>query len=358
MQVTKQMLGIQTRKRILYLDQHLFSLAFREKHDEWVDHTMEQISDLLDLQLLAIPYSPIHIAEADLFKERDALVRFIQKVSRGHFLKAPDRVEQTQIVKAFQAFLANKPAQYVREERDAIPESIHDWDAKYSANVFTNESDFELKRTSKQGTVDALVLSLSGWAEKGSNYETDIDLEFRDAARTYKEEYARKARRILSGDFAALADSPNSTRVVEILIDVAERPEAQPQSISAFFASTHFRETPSQQLSARLYSAFKDRLRTKAHAPNPAKAQKKLSGLMFDVQHAATYAPYSNAFFADKAMADLMSDKRVAIETTYGCQVFSASRIEDFLRWLAEVRSSMTSDHLKGLRWAYPKYQK
>jgi hypothetical protein len=44
---------------------------------------------------------------------------------------------------------------------------------------------------------------------------------------------------------------------------------------------------------------------------------------MFDVEHASTYAPYCGAFFADKAMAALMKNKRVAVEETYGCKVFS-----------------------------------
>ena len=115
MQVTKQMLGIQTRKSILYLDQHVFSLAAREKHDKWVDDSMERITELLDLQLLAVPYSSIHIAEADLHKGRDHLVRFIKRSARGHSFKPSYRIEQTQIFKAFQAFLTNKPAQYVKE---------------------------------------------------------------------------------------------------------------------------------------------------------------------------------------------------------------------------------------------------
>lgn len=68
--VTKQMLGNTTRKNLLYLDQGFWSLAFREKSASWVDEAIERITDLLDLQLLAIPYSFTHISEADLFAPR------------------------------------------------------------------------------------------------------------------------------------------------------------------------------------------------------------------------------------------------------------------------------------------------
>jgi hypothetical protein len=80
------------------------------------------------LQLLAVPYSSTHIAEADLFKERNALVNFIQRFSRGHHFTPYYAIEETQISKAFQAFLAARDAAYVREEEDVISSSVHDWD--------------------------------------------------------------------------------------------------------------------------------------------------------------------------------------------------------------------------------------
>ena len=77
--VTKQMLGNQTRKSILYLDQNFFS-AVQRGEERWAAAPMAKITELLDLQLLAIPYSTIHIAEADLNGEyRDELVQFIQE---------------------------------------------------------------------------------------------------------------------------------------------------------------------------------------------------------------------------------------------------------------------------------------
>jgi hypothetical protein len=116
MEITKEMLDIEMRKKILYLDQSFFSLASKERRHDWVDNAIAKITELLDLQLLAIPYSSIHIAEADLYNQRDALVAFIQRFSRAHQFEPYYRVEETQILKAFQAFLADKPAQYMKGE--------------------------------------------------------------------------------------------------------------------------------------------------------------------------------------------------------------------------------------------------
>ena len=67
------------------------------------------------LQLVAVPYSSTHEAEADFYTRRDDLVRFIQRVSRGHHFEAYYLIEETQILKAFQAYLANEPSAYIKE---------------------------------------------------------------------------------------------------------------------------------------------------------------------------------------------------------------------------------------------------
>jgi hypothetical protein len=356
MEITKEMLGIETGKKILYLDQSFFSLASKERRHGWVDDAIARITELLDLQLLAAPYSSIHIAEADLYKQRDVLVAFIQRFSRAYHFEPYYMVEETQILKAFQAFLVGKPAQYVKEERDVISSTVHDWDGQYSVSVFTAESGFDRKRAFKQRSVDALLDALDDWSKSSNTFEQDMELEFHDAARIFVDEYAKKAARLCCGDFAALIDSPIVADVGEGLIFVVGTLKADPRSIGAFFASQHFREVPSQQLSARLYSAFKGRLRgNKKAICLPASIEKrktKYSGLIFDVQHASTYAPYCDAFFADKAMADLMNDDRVAVEKIYGCKVFSAARREEFFKWLSDLKANKTPEHADGLSLA------
>ncbi len=91
--VTKEMLGIQTRKSILYLDHNFFSSVYRGNDPQW-NIAMERITELLDLQLLAVPYSSTHEAEADFYTQRDDLVQFIQRVARGHHFEAYYRVEE------------------------------------------------------------------------------------------------------------------------------------------------------------------------------------------------------------------------------------------------------------------------
>ena len=362
MRVTKQMLGNQTKKKLLYLDQNLFSAAAKAKRHAWVDEVLERITELLDLQLLAVPYSSTHIAEADLFKERDALVSFIQKFSRGHHFEPYYRVEEIQTAKAFQAFLARQAAKYVQEERDVISPSVHDWDDQYSISVFTSESGYQRKLSFKQRSVKALLATLDDWQSSSRTFEEDMELEFTDGARIWIEEYAKKTARLYAGDFSALITAPISAGIVETLVYIAQELKVDPKTISEFFASQHYRLLPSQQLSARLYAVFKQRLRRNADKLPATEAERedKYSGLTFDVQHAATYAPYCDAYFTDRAMANLMEDKRVSVEATYGCKVFSSSKLSlsQFKDWCDGLKASMTSQHAEDLTWAYQRYRK
>jgi hypothetical protein len=67
--------------------------------------------------------------------------------------------------------------------------------------------------------------------------------------------------------------------------------------------------------------------------------------------------PYCDGFFADKAMAELMKSKRVAVEQTYGCKVFSAANKDALFSWLDDIQASMTPEHKEALRWAYARYR-
>jgi hypothetical protein len=77
---------------------------------------------------------------------------------------------------------------------------------------------------------------------------------------------------------------------------------------------------------------------------------------MGDVQQAAAYAPYCDAFFTDRAMASLMKNKCVGVEADYACKVFSSSNLAQFNDWLANLKASMTAQPAEDLTWASSRY--
>jgi hypothetical protein len=359
MRVTKQMLGNQTRKSILYLDQNFLSSVHRgDTENDWATEPMAKVSELLDLQLLAIPYSSTHLDEADLNGQyRDELVRFIQRVSRGHHFEPYWRVEERQIVRAFQRFLGSAPAPHQKEERDALCPSVHDWDGDYSVSVFSAATGAARKSLFKQRAIEELVKALPQWTNKGRTFEEDMNLEISEAARSLVDSYAKKTARLMMGDFSALTDSPINASMGEALWRVVEAKNVDPTAIGAFLRSQHFAEVPVVQLSARLFSTYKRRLRLSKTPPDPTskKTREKLSGFLHDIQHGATYAPYCDGYFTDNAMAKLLKEQGVRVEEDFGCKVFSVDSKDDFLAWLETLRSRMTPEHANDLSWVYPR---
>jgi len=359
MRVTKQTLGNMTRKSILYLDQNFLSSVHRGGiENEWATALMAKVTRALDLQLLAIPYSSTHISEADLNGDyRDALVQFIQGVSRGHQFEPYYRVEETQIVKAFQCFLDDAPPEYQKEESDALSPSVHDWDGDYFVSVFSASRNADRSSLLKQRAVEELLQVLPQWAKKGRTFQEDMSLEISDTARLLIDSYAEKTAALMIGDFSVLINAPISASVGERLWLAVQTRKVDPKKIGAFLRSHHFAEVPTVQLSARLFSAYKERIRLAKTPPDPRsnKTREKLSGFFYDIQHAATYAPYCNAYFTDNAMAKLMKDKRVNVESDFGCRVFSVDSKKDLVAWLEALEGQMTPEHVKDLSWAYPK---
>ena len=264
------MLGIKTRKKILYLDQNFLSTAFR-KDPKW-NGPLRRMEELLDLQLLAVPYSPTHEKESRFWvTNSDALLKFIRTLSRGHKFEPYYYVERVQILKAFQAFLESAPATCATEEHDALPSSVHDWDGRFSRSVERQVSEFEVKRERrfKLQAVDELVQILADWAASNNSFEQDMKIEVRDAARILLKNYEKKTARIWAGDFSALLDSPVDADIVPDMLYILQfKNIPQPlQSLARFFESQHFAEVPFLRLSARLFSAFKKRVRGRVFEP-------------------------------------------------------------------------------------------
>lgn len=254
----------QIRKKILYLDQFFFSSAFRERDPRFVE-AAARIRKISALQLLAVPFSSIHEDETHQWrgydgKNKEDLLEFIKATSRGHKFEPSYDVEQTQIVRAFKAFLQGGPSAFELDERDAVPSDIHEWDDYFWIDVGRYINDIDLMRDLKRQGVEMLVDAFPAWRQSTNSYEQDVALELQEAARNYLNTYFKYAARIATGDYAALLDSPIMAMVVQTLLHCLpddSPPEESLSKIGAFFKSEHFSETPYQWLSVRIFATLK-----------------------------------------------------------------------------------------------------
>ena len=68
----------------------------------------------------------------------------------------------------------------------------------------------------------------------------------------------------------------------------------------------------------------------------------------------AMYAPYCDAFFMDKAMAHVVADPRIALESRFGVAVFSLNNWDKFMAWLNDLETGISPEHRAGISVAYP----
>lgn len=348
------------RKKILYLDQFFFSNAFKERDSRFAI-AAQRIREISELQMLAVPFSSIHEDETHQWrgydgKSKEDLMEFIKATSRGHEFEPSYDVEQTQIVKAFRAYLKGKPSAFELEERDAVPSDIHEWDDYFRIDVGRYINDIELMRDLKRKGVELLVNAFAAWRQSTNTFEQDVALELREAAKNYLNSYLQYAARIANGDYAALLDSPIMAMVVQALLHCLPEdspPEESLKTIAAFFQSEHFLEIPYQWLSVRVFATLKDMVKRGAYA-NRDGAVQRLSGFFQDMKHVSIYGPYCDAFVMDQAMAALVADPHIALEKRYKVKVFSLSNWDEFLAWLDALEAQMSQEHRAGLAAAYP----
>lgn len=346
------------RKKILYLDQFFFCGAFQDRDRRFVE-AVQRIGQLSAEQLLAVPFSSVHEDETHQWrgysgKDKDDLMGFIKSTARGHEFKPVYEVELTQIVRAFQAFLSGAPATCKLQHDDAVDDEIRAWDDYVWIDVGRYMGDTELMRDLKRQSIETLLDAFENWRRSTNTFDEQVALEMREAARGYIVTYAEYASRIASGDFDAVWNAPLLSRVVESLLHClpVANVEERLKSIGKFFASEHFAEVPHVWMTARIYACLKDMVKRGAFK-NRNDAKSRLSGLFQDIKHVATYSSYCDAFLMDKAMAHVVADPRINLQSRFGVKVFSLNNWDQFLAWLNDLESGMSSEHRAALSAAY-----
>ena len=344
------------QKKILYLDQFFLSHAFRGSEIRFI-RAAERIKHLTALQLLVVPYSTIHEDETHQWERHADLLSFIKRTSGGHKFRPAYDVVITQLQKAFNAWLSGGPPEYMREDSDSLLDNVHVWDGYVYVDVGRYLGDKDLIRDLKEQSVQELVRLFDEWRQSKSSFEEDMMVEHEAAAIGYWNSYFEWVQQLAQGDDNALLDAPIRSQVVARLL--RQVPECEPfdqrlRKVAEFLASEHFRQTPYQDLSARIFASLKAMVKGGAYT-NTNRAQSRLSGFFYDVDHIATYAPYCDAFVVDRPMSEIVTRSTVSINERYGVKIFSLINWEEMLSWFDELEASMTAEHKRALAEANPR---
>lgn len=345
----------ETRKRVIYLDQPFFSGAFRGGDQRFVD-LAAKIQRLSAYQLLTSPRSFAHDAEAVQWARGAELIEFIKRTTRGHRFNQGYEVEQTQIMNGFRTWLDGGSPDYISEQKEALTQDVHRWDHYLFVDVRRSLGDPNEIRERKETSTQALVAIFDDWCQSQSTFDQDVTAELASIAKVYRDTYADYVVRVGSGDVEAMFTAPIFSMVIERMrrylpdeMDVRE----QLRKCAKFFMTPHFASLPYQYIHSRACALLKNKVKNGAYA-NRDRATEAVGGFFYDLDHIAHYAPYCDAIAMDKPMAEMMTDRRIDLETRFGVKVFSLSNLAEFHGWLDDIEAQMSEEHRQAVRAAYP----
>lgn len=346
-------------KKIIYLDQYFFSSAFKENDERFLE-VATKVERLKHLQLLIAPYSSIHEDETHQWSgyagnTPEALMEFIKRASGGHEFEASFNVEEYQLCSAFESFMAGESTEFDLDSTRVLQDDIDVWDDYIFIDVGGYLGDIDRVRDCKQQAVQGLVDYFDNWQQSTSTFEEDVEAELRSFGDGYFEAYVDYIKRMTSMNPLAHLEAPVASHYVQALLryfDGAVGNKDRIAKIREFFASEHFSNIPSNWISARLGALLKDRVKNGAFA-NRDRAVKRLSGFFYDVNHISLYAPYCDAFVMDNTMAEIVSDKRLALTENFGVNVYSLNNWDELHTWLDTLEAEMTEEHRQAVELAY-----
>jgi hypothetical protein len=244
------------------------------------------------------------------------------------------------------------------DQGDAVPSEIHQWDGYLHVGVRRPATDTKVLAETKQESTRQLVDTVfPSWRGSTTKFSDDVIAELDAAGDQYMHAYADLLVRLRSPDPLAYLTGPVAGSVVESMVVSLTSAGTEAKNAIAicqsYFRSSHFRRVPYHDLTARMHASLKRQVKNGAFRDRQL-AIDRLSGFFFDVEHVATYAPYSDAIFLDNAMAELLAQACNAVRGRYSFRVFSSRTMTQFADWLLQLEAEIPSGHLDALAMAYP----
>lgn len=122
--------------------------------------------------------------------------------------------------------------------------------------------------------------------------------------------------------------------------------EQAPEVLSQFLNSGAIDEAPFCIIGAAMYASL---------AKKATSGQKKVpnQGTATDVNIVSTLLPYCDAMFMDNGCRALLQDIPKDYALPHSCKVFSPNTGADFIRYLTDIRDSVSPEHLALIEEVY-----
>ncbi|HWF39557.1 MAG TPA: hypothetical protein VG322_13615 [Candidatus Acidoferrales bacterium] len=364
------------KKRIVYIDQFAYSNILKmlcpdvQGHegaasDPFWKELFETLSVVRHLQLVAFPDSREHHDETLASPFGELLKSTYEYFSCGESFERAEGIKIRQIGHAANCWLNNEPLIFDLNPERISSGRLHDWDGRMYITVNgVLPGTVQGLRASRNRTHAALQDVFAQWqidkksfkevyaAEKSSHRQALIRGYFNQLNRR-----AQMAQRIASGQMPTF-DSETLNEMMpsweenqmfslqQHFVIHAQDKKKGLERLGAFLRSDAIDNTPFNLLGAAMFASL---------SRKAAGGQKRIpsQGMANDVEVISALLPYCDAMFVDNECKELLRAIPKEYKLPFGCQVFSYNTRREFIRYLTDIRDSVSPKHLKLLEQVY-----
>ena len=341
-------------KRIIYLDQSIFSLLFQVKsggplprgHEEFSRELHRVVRRTVLLQQVILPHSDVHHDETIVFHSASELRLAYERMGGDARLKDTRSVERMQMWEYVQAYIEQREPALSFDVDEVLETDRNRWLPDMHISVKANYQMFaDSIREHRARTHEGMQRVVERWATERPTFEHLLEQELRSffiRPQALLEAIQNIKRAAASDDPMALFEADGHPIITEhrMLSDAFAKAGVAKADVARevlrFWNWDRNLEQPHHRISAYIFTAIGRRV---------VNGQRHVNrGMMNDVRAIATYAPYVDAVFVDQECAALLAERPLAQDLNYKARIFSFRNGRAFLDYLTEIEAATPPD--------------
>lgn len=358
-------------KKIIYIDQFAISNMMKMLNpdttaykkggldDFWL-RLFERLDSLCKLQLIICPYSGFHTYESLLSQYYESLKRMYELLSYNVSFYDYETIQNNQIYEYALNWITGQPEKKLNlDVQSVVDGKINAWQNRLiiSVDIKYDPLWIEGLRQKRESTTKELSNLFKQWqSEKDKTFDCWFELECKDfgtiTLQLYKEHIERNGE-IATGkrEFTSKDIFPSSSvKLIHTIHDIFRKAGIKDSDIwfktIEYFSSPYIKDIPYIKISAMLFAAL---------ARKAASGRKKPPncGMVNDIEIISTLLPYCNAMFIDNECLNYLRESPLCNSINYGTKVFSQNTKDEFLRYLDDIESNASKEHLYAVNEVY-----
>lgn len=358
------------KKKIVYIDQSAFSNIMKVLSPEMKGHEraasepfwkelFEILGVVCHLQLVACPDSREHQHESLTSPFYIALKRTYEHFSGGVSFHDAETIGIRQIADLARAWLRNESVCFDFRPESISADRLHEWSDRIFVTVDgVLPGTVDELRTTRGSTHKGLQEVFEQWQKEKKSFKEVFAAEKSAHCQSLIQKFLEDCRKraqmpvmMMRGDMPSLNDvlpsrAESLVMNLQFIFEQEVGKELGNAKLADFFKSGAINEAPFNLIRAAMYASL---------AAKAAAGQKEMpnQGTATDINIVSTLLPYCDAMFVDNPCRALLQDIPRDCSLPYACKVFSLNTGGDFIRYLTEIRDSVTPDHLKLIEEVY-----